>query len=99
MLIIKTLKLIAVIFFLFPGDFTGPMNYIRAAVRGFNVGRYYEKPVQGVPLLLIWGTRDGALTTELADKSSAYADDFTLRYKFCFNEELLIISFNERFSY
>ena len=62
-----------------PGDFTGPMNYIRASLR--QPSRIGQKKVpEGVSVLLIWGTRDGALSKEMAEMSRAYAEDFQLKF-------------------
>ena len=61
------------------GDFTGPMNYIRASLR--KPSEIAKKKVpSSVPVLLIWGTRDGALSTELAEMSRAYAANFQLKF-------------------
>lgn len=58
------------------------MNYIRAAVRGLNDGRGTpRKNIEAsLPLLLLWGTNDGALSKEMAELSKNYADNMTLQY-------------------
>lgn len=65
--------------FFFSGDFTGPMNYIRATLRGLN-DTSRPSPIEQVPVLLVWGTRDGALSQEMAELSRDYVTNFTLQY-------------------
>ncbi len=67
--------------FTFSGDFTGPMNYIRCALRRPDLGATSRRRVtERVPTLLIWGTRDGALSQQLAEKSRDCAADMRLVY-------------------
>jgi pimeloyl-ACP methyl ester carboxylesterase len=51
-----------------PGGLTGPLNYYRAALRGF-----FDAPKRlrtiDVPVLVVWGERDGYLGAELAEPS------------------------------
>ena len=62
------------------GDFTGPMNYIRATIRGLNSAKGYSKKIQDLPIVLVWGTRDGALHQEMARMSGEYVENFTLHF-------------------
>ncbi len=55
------------------------MNYIRAALR-YPDGASQKCVPDRVPTLLIWGTRDGALSKALAEASRDYAADFRLVY-------------------
>lgn len=59
-----------------PGDFTGPMNYIRALLRYDSM----TTAIQGVPILLIWGTGDGALSKDMVELSREYSNNFRARY-------------------
>ena len=61
------------------GDFTGPMNYIRAALRGLN-GRTDRTKIDKTPVMLLWGTRDGALSNQMATYSADYVTNFTLHF-------------------
>ena len=36
--------------------------------------------IEDVPLLLLWGTRDGALSNEMAELSRDYAKQFQLQF-------------------
>ncbi len=54
------------------------MNYIRATLRYAPLRRGW-KIIDKVPLLLIWGTRDGALSLEMAELSRKYAKNFSLK--------------------
>ena len=61
------------------GDFTGPMNYIRASFR-YGQMKCLKNPIDGVPICLIWGTRDGALSMGMAEKSREFSKNFDLKY-------------------
>ena len=39
-----------------------------------------KSPIGGVPIQLIWGTRDGALSLEMAERSRNYAKNLTLKF-------------------
>ena len=55
------------------------MNYIRSAIRG--LGPSLECPlIRDVPMMLLWGTRDGALSKEMAPLCAEHASDFRLEY-------------------
>ncbi len=55
------------------------MNYIRAYLRNSSfTPRTTRKIIENVPLLLLWGTKDGALSTGMAELSRKYVKDFTL---------------------
>ncbi len=58
----------------------GPMNYIRAAIREIADGRVESQKVIHIPVQLIWGTRDGALNTEMAELSRRYVQDLKVKY-------------------
>lgn len=62
-----------------PSDFTGPMNYIRATIQGMNFNEEFPR-IQKTPILLVWGTRDAALSREMAPLSASYAVNFRLEY-------------------
>jgi pimeloyl-ACP methyl ester carboxylesterase len=58
-----------------PGDMGGPINYYREMVRTLllpwrraKLERVYEKPIT-VPITLVWGERDGALSAKVARSS------------------------------
>ena len=62
------------------GDFTGPMNYVRATIRGLNSEKGLSKKIDNLRLLLIWGTNDGALSNEMAEMSLEYANNIQLKF-------------------
>lgn len=55
-----------------PGSLTATINYYRAAFR-FIVPSEYRRNIK-VPTLIIWGTKDGALNTEMAELSCKFID-------------------------
>ena len=67
---------------LLPVSYTAPMNYIRAALRPEMSDKTAKLPtlIEQVPVMLIWGTRDGALTKGMAESSRKYAKDFQLEF-------------------
>ncbi|CAH1797220.1 unnamed protein product [Owenia fusiformis] len=60
---------------------TAPINYYRSAIRGSLTPppRSTKTPLE-MPVLLIWGDKDGALAAPMADLSGQYCKDFTLQY-------------------
>ncbi|XP_013405032.1 epoxide hydrolase 4 isoform X2 [Lingula anatina] len=65
-----------------PGTVTCAMNYIRAAILGKIASGGYGKPKALIqaPTLVIWGTNDGALQSEMAELSGKHCRDFTLKF-------------------
>ena len=60
----------------FAEDIVGPINYYRAAMR-------YKQPTISkldTPMLMIWGTEDGALVRSMAETSGDYFKNYTLRF-------------------
>ena len=65
-----------------PGALTAMINYYRALVRGGGYKRQLElgSPPIEVPTLLLWGTDDAAIGTELTHGMAPYVPDLTIRY-------------------
>jgi pimeloyl-ACP methyl ester carboxylesterase len=63
-------------------DWSGPVNYYRAAIRyaSPNVDEACSRGKIPVPTLIIWGTQDGALDIKLAELSSHRVEDCTVEY-------------------
>ncbi|CAH1786974.1 unnamed protein product [Owenia fusiformis] len=64
-----------------PGAVTCAMNYIRAGLKG-GMGSKADRPRGPIetPVLLLWGTEDGALESEMAELSGKYCTAFTLKW-------------------
>ncbi|ESO07815.1 hypothetical protein HELRODRAFT_75829 [Helobdella robusta] len=60
-------------------DLCGPVNYYRAAMRYSSLSLEPLNKIK-VPTLIIWGTEDQALDTELADKSKEFCDLCIVKY-------------------
>lgn len=61
-----------------PGGTTNPINYYRAAVR-YPRGKYEFNKINK-PTLVIWGCKDSALNSDLAELSSKYVTNLTVKY-------------------
>ncbi|XP_050400322.1 epoxide hydrolase 4 [Patella vulgata] len=59
-----------------PGAATSALNYYRAAMKTFN----RDKRLVEVPTRLIWGCKDGALDTGLAEATKPFVKDMTISY-------------------
>lgn len=63
-----------------PNSVTGPLNYYRALFRHPSPEPKSESSQVTVPTLIIWGTNDTALVTELAEDSLEQCTDGTVEY-------------------
>lgn len=65
-----------------PGALTAMINYYRALVRGGGARRQRQQgyPMIRIPVLLIWGEDDVALTKETTYATGDYVEDLTIRY-------------------
>lgn len=65
-----------------PGTLTAMINYYRALIRGGGSRRQHQQgyPIIRVPVLLIWGEDDVALTKETTYATGEFVDDLTIRY-------------------
>ena len=59
-------------------DLTGPMNYIRASMQGFTKPEELGTKIMDIPILMLWGTKDGVLSWEMAELSRDYAEHYQL---------------------
>lgn len=57
---------------------TAPINYYRAGLR-YQRGQYIFNKIEK-PALVIWGCKDSALNTDLAQLASKYVTNLTIKY-------------------
>lgn len=62
-----------------PGTLTGMLNWYRAV--GRNLTSFSRRDRVTVPTLILWGTRDSALQSELAPRSAAMCDQGSIEYE------------------
>jgi len=59
-------------------DMLGPINYYRAMMR-YEIADTRSTKIKP-KVLMVWGTKDGALSKEMAELSGKYVEDYTLKW-------------------